>query len=187
MIFQQNKGKKGFTLVEILISVSLFTVIVAISLGALLSIFEANKKTHALKTVMDNFNLTLENMTRTVRFGENYHCINTGTLSNPQDCPNGNSFLAVKFEGNTVIYRQSGSAIQKSSDGGLTYANITSSDTVIESLTFYVLGTQPGPSNIQQPYVLSVIKGYAGSASRPQARSDFSIQTIMSQRALDAI
>lgn len=185
MILKSNKSKKGFTLVEILISVSLFTVIVTISMGALLSIFDANRKTQSLKTVMDNLNLALEDMSRTVRFAEHYHCGNTGTLGNPRDCENGDSFLAVTFEGRTVVYRQNGSAIQRSNDGGLTYANVNSSDTVIENLKFYVFGTQPGPGDVDQPYVLAVIKGYAGSPGKPRTRSDFSIQTLMSQRALD--
>lgn len=176
------KLKKGFTLVEMIIATSLFIVVVTVSMGAILSIFEANRSARASKTVMDNLNLALENMARTVRFGTNYHCGNpTGNLSTPLDCPNGDTFLAVNFEGQTIVYRKNGTSIQRSDNGGATYTNITSPEnTVIEQLTFYTRGT----ANDSQPYVLVVIKGYSGNPNKP-TKSTFSIQTIMSQRKLD--
>lgn len=182
LIFKSLNPKRGFTLVEMIVATSLFIVVVTISMGAILSIFEANRSAQASKTVMDNLNLALENMARTVRFGTNYHCGNqTGNLSTPFDCPNGDTFLAVKFEGQTVVYRKNGTSIERSDDGGANYAKITSPEnTVIEELTFYTRGT----ASDSQPYVLVFIKGYSGSPNKA-SKSSFSIQTVMSQRKLD--
>ena len=64
----------GFTLVELMVSVSIFAIVMFISLGSILSILDANQKSKTLRSVMDNLNSAMESMTRTVRFGINYHC-----------------------------------------------------------------------------------------------------------------
>jgi type II secretory pathway pseudopilin PulG len=174
------KYKKGFTLVELLVAVSLFIVVTTISIGAILSIFDANKKAQSSKTVVDNLNLSIENMARIVRFGDNYHCGSSGSLSVPQNCSNGDTFLAVTFGGSVIAYRLNGTAIQRSDDGGA-YVSITSPETVVEYLKFYVFGNPDFDTN--QPYVVAVIKGYVGN--RPTNQSTFSIETLMSQRTLD--
>jgi prepilin-type N-terminal cleavage/methylation domain-containing protein len=179
------KTKKGFTLVEMLIAVGLFTLIASISLGAILSIFDANRRSRSSKTVVDNLNLSIENMVRTVRFGDRYHCGTSGGLSNPQNCSNGDTFLAVRFESNTHTYRYCNNSEIRWSSTGQTNCNnmapITSSDMVVEYLRFYVFNTST--SDQKQPYVIAVIKGYVGN--KPTIQSKFSIQTVMSQRIID--
>ena len=175
------KIKRGFTLIELLIAVSLFVVLVSISIGAILSVFDANKKSQSTKTVVDNLNLSIENMARTVRFGNNYHCGSGGSFSSPQNCANGDTLLAVTFKGSVIVYRLNGTAIQISTNGGSSFTNITSADTTVEYLRFYVFGN-PNSDTIQ-PYVFVVIKGYTGN--RPTTQSSFLIETLMSQRTLD--
>lgn len=177
------KNHGGFTLVEMLIAISLFVIVTTISLGAILSIFDANRKAQSSKTAVDNLNLSLENMVRTIRFGTNYHCDSgSGTLTTPANCPLGGTRLAVSFQGNEVVYRWDGNGpIQISNDGGITYTNITSSDTTIEYLRFYVFGTDN--SNNKQPYAVAVIEGRVGSKATSQ--TVFSIETLISQRTLD--
>ena len=187
MIKKQKINSRGFTLVEMLVAVSLFVMVVAISIGAILSVFDANKKAQSSKTVVDNLNMAVENMARTVRFGEKYHCGYTGSFSSAQNCPdnnNGDTLLAVTFNGGRVCYRLYGTAIQRSDDPNCaetTYTDITSSDTVIEYLRFYVFGNPS--SDTSQPYVIAVIKGRVGS--KVSTQTSFSIETLMSQRTLD--
>ena len=61
MIFYPKKIKisnkiknKGFTLIEIMVSVSIVLVIMVIVSGSILSIFTANQKSKNLRSVMDN-------------------------------------------------------------------------------------------------------------------------------------
>lgn len=189
------KFKKGFTLVEMLIAVSLFVVVVFVSIGALLSIFDANKNARSSKTVVDNLNLAIESMTRTVRFGKDYRCT-TGFSSlpnyplTPADC-NGGTALAVDFydsniPGNVVVTYEWDSAnksIKRSYNGYYDKGFLNSKDTIIESLKFYVLNSSNSDYDYKQPYVIAVIKGYVGD--KPTTQSSFTIETIMSQRELD--
>lgn len=182
-----NKFKKGFTLVELIIAVTLFTVIASFSIGAVLSIFDANRRAQSTKTVVDNLNLSIENMARSVRFGGSYYCGISSGLTSTSNCPNGGDALSVTFDTSMrVVYRRSvnGSngfgTIQKSENGGSSYSDITSPDTNIQYLKFYVLDADAGG---EQPYVIAVIKGYVGNKATTQ--SSFTIQTLMSQRQLD--
>jgi len=184
----------GFTLVELIVAVALFAIIVFISLGALLSIFDANRKSQASKTVVDNLNIAMENMARLVRYGSNYHCdynneTDLGSFSSVANCdggdtnPDANTLLAFNFEGDTIVYRlkPGGHSIQKSENGGSAYTDITAPEMVVEYLQFRVFGTNPSDNN--QPYVLVIIKGYVGS--KPTLQSSFSLEVMMSRRILD--
>lgn len=173
--------KKGFTLVEILVAVALFTVVATISAGALISVFDANNKSQTSKMVVDNLNIAIEDMARTIKFGAAYHCGSGGTLILPQNCSTGANFLALNFNGSTIVYRRNGNTIEKSTNGGTSYVPITEPSVVIQNLTFYTFGTDT--SDQLQPYVVIVIKGYVGT--KPTQQTNFSIQTTVSQRTLD--
>jgi len=182
----KNKLKinKGFTLVEMLIAISLFVVIAFISIGAILSIFDANRRAQSSKTVVDNLNLAIENMTRTIRFGGNYYCGESSNTSQTSDCSSGGSnSISITFEGVRVIYKWDSTAktIKRSYNGVWDDEGITSPETKIEYLKFYIFGSSDSDDN--QPYVIAVIEGYSGN--KPTAQSRFSLQTLMSQRELD--
>ncbi|MBU0722958.1 type II secretion system GspH family protein, partial [Patescibacteria group bacterium] len=57
---QKQNYLTGFTLVEMIVSLGLFTVILFISMQALLSMVDANHKAQSLRAAMDNLNLSLE-------------------------------------------------------------------------------------------------------------------------------
>lgn len=179
--------KKGFTLIEIMTAVSVFAVVMTISMGSIISVISANRKSESLKTVMDNLNLAVESMSREMRFGMNYHCGLSGDLTDPQNCSDGGHSMAfLANDGVTeIVYRQTDTTIEKSTDGGLTYLPVTAPEISIQDLAFYVLGTLPSTSEGTplQPKVLIKIKGSAGTGEGE--KTDFTVQTLVSQRQLD--
>jgi hypothetical protein len=177
-----------------MVSVSLFVIIMTISMGAILSIFDASRKSQSLRAVMDNLNYSLEAMTRTIRFGTNYHCPATGTISIPQNCSGENSSIAVMDSNNNqVVYKLVGGQIFRSVNGGSDYS-VTSSDVIIDKLTYRVIGAFPYPysgpdscpnsnqPDLCQPEVVMTINGHAGAKT---TQSSFSLQTTVSQRRFD--
>lgn len=68
--------QKGFTLVELIVSITLFTSVMFIATGALLSIVNVNKKAQAQQSAINNVNFALENMARNIRTGSTYICGN---------------------------------------------------------------------------------------------------------------
>jgi len=115
-----------------------------------------------------------------VRFGSNYYCGISSNENSVSNCSGGGNSFSVTFDGSRIIYRLSGTTIQRSDNGG-SYTDITSPETVIQYLRFYVFGSDTSDSI--QPYVIVVIKGYVGN--KPTTQSIFSIETLMSQRKLD--
>ena len=63
------KARRAFTLVEVLVSLSVFSLVMLIATGSIFTIVDANKKSHALKSVMTNLNFALESMAREIRVG----------------------------------------------------------------------------------------------------------------------
>ena len=179
----RRSATEGFTLIELLTSVALFSVVMIITMGAILGIFEANRKSDSLKTVMDNLNLAVESMSREIRFGSNYHC-GGGTLTVPQNCSTGGTQVSfLSSEGVQIAYRINNARIEKSVDGGNNYIAITAPEIAIEDLTYYVIGAGVAPANTIAPKVLIKIRGVAGT--KEKTKSDFTLQTLVTQRKID--
>jgi len=175
-----------------MVAVALFAVVMTISVGSLLSLVEANRKARALSSVMNNLNFALENMSRNIRLGTNYHCHTTDVvppnLDATNNCASGGVLFA--FEGvggdsstasDQVIYRFIEERIEKSSDGGASFVSITAPEVAIEDLTFYVVGATRSDS--LQPRVVVKVRGRAGISGR--AETSFNLQSTISQRVLD--
>lgn len=196
-LLTQRTSASGFTLIEMIVALAVFTIVVLISVGSLLSITHSNRKAQAQKTIMNNLNFALESMTRTIRVGTNYRCADFGSLGDvnvPADCPTSGG-TAIAFEragGNPgsdtdqVIYQLNPDekTLQRSLDGGSNFLAITAPEVEIDTLEFYVNGTTEVAPPERQPHVLIVIKGHTG-ATTGQDRTEFSIQTLVTQRLLD--
>lgn len=175
-------NNKGFSLVEILVSVAIFSVVMLTAAGALLMTIDANQKAQAIQSVMNNLNFALESMSRAIRVGDTYHCGDSGSLAGnqvPGDCVNGSSFFAFERSGDnkTVYYYLSGTQIFREVDAGNALA-ISASEITVTNLKFYVQGASAGSQ--AQPRVTIVVQGYAGATAK--IRTPFNLQTTLSQR-----
>lgn len=92
-----NKYSRGFTLVEMIVSLAIFSIVAVVALGALMKIIGANKKAQTLQSAMTNINFALESMSREMRVGSKFACILSGdeNINNSDDltmdskCKNG--------------------------------------------------------------------------------------------------
>ena len=172
--------KKGFTLIELMVAISIFVIIMTISMGSIISVFEANRKSRTIKTVLNNLNLAVESMSKEMRFGKNYHCGDEGTLTEPENCPGGDTLMSfLSSDDVQITYRFYEQRIEKQIDDG-GYIPVTAPEIVIDDLVFYTLGS--GTDDTLQPKVVIKIKSHAGSG---KAQSNFTLQTLVSQRTLD--
>lgn len=171
----------GFTLIEIMVSLSVFIIIMTVSLGSILSILEANDKSQTKKIAMDNLNFALESMSRTVRFGTNYRCGTATSIPfSPSDCNSGGGALTViASDGQVVSYTSSNGRLVKMVNGVTT--PLTSPEITITRLVFYVFNASP--TDTGQPRVVMVVSGVTGD--KVSTQSSFNLQTTMSQRKLD--
>ncbi len=180
----KKNTEKGFTLIELMVSVSIFSLVLLISSGSILSVLDANRKSQSQRAVMDSLNLSLESMTRTIRFGTNYHCGTNLPLSTPSDCASfagSSGFSVTDTVGRVITYTLTSGQITRSIDGA-TPLIFTSPDVVIQSLTFRVFGSAVFP-DLQQPQVILVVKGFV--PGKGITSSSFTLETTISQRKLD--
>jgi prepilin-type N-terminal cleavage/methylation domain-containing protein len=193
-----RNGERGFTLIEMVVSVALFAIVMVVSIGALLSLVTANRKARALESVMNNLNISLDSMVRAERMGSHYVCNGDGIPVNYDtagaDCVNGGTELSFAPYGSdasqknerTVYFFQTDAQgigrLYRSQNGGASSIAITAPEISIDDVNMYVIGTQPG--DIIQPKVVTVIKGSAGAANA-KIRTTFYIQATAVQRSLD--
>ena len=80
------------------------------------------------------------------------------------------------------VYTFSNGVLYRSTDGGTSQIPITAPEVTINSLVFYVVGTQR--REVTQPKVVMVIQGTAG-AQKTKTKTSFYIQSTAVQRSLD--
>lgn len=183
---QQKKDmSRGFTLIEMIVSVALFSIVMVVAITALLALIDANRKARALQSVVNNLNVALDGMVRSLRMGHTYRCggtdpVNDGTNS----CPSGGTLVSfIDYRGEVVVYRWDDVThrLQVSRNGG-PYLYLTAPEVDITEMQFYVSGTTLGDA--YQPKVVMVIKGVA-DVNKTKTKTTFSIQSTAVQRVLD--
>src|SRR3989344_6805560 len=164
---------RGFSLVEILVALSIFSIVMTIGTAAVLVIVDANQKSQSLGSVMTNLNIALEGMSKNIRTGINYHCGGAGV--GQDDCTFGGPSLtfqpsSASDSSDRTTYSLTNGKIIK--DDGVTTEDITSPEITVSSLIFYVLGTDDPAF---QPIVHIVIRGSAGV--KEETKTFFNLQT----------
>jgi type II secretory pathway pseudopilin PulG len=181
-----------------LVSVAIFSMVMVVALGALLSMSVATRKAESINSAINNLSAALDSMSRAVRIGSVYHCGSGGTATVTQDCTAAAepyfSFLA--FDGSQVTYCLSNPSsntcsttptcstgscsILRSINGGA-FSGLTAPEVHIKYLGFYVIGSTQGDS--VQPKVNIRISGTVQVTATES--STFNIQTSVTQRIFD--
>src|SRR3989344_277833 len=86
-----KKNSGGFTLLEMLVALAVFTIAISLSLSSLLAITASQKKAVALQNVYDNARFAFEAISKEIRTGTSYHCgaslADVPESASPRDCP----------------------------------------------------------------------------------------------------
>jgi prepilin-type N-terminal cleavage/methylation domain-containing protein len=207
MNIYKYKNQKGFTLVEMLVSVALFSIVMTIATSTIFSIIAGNRKAQAINSVVNNLNFAIESMIRDIKTGYSYECgaytmpitkndpgftcVTPSTfvdkiafISTLSGTPEAVEYKFVPKNGTTqghILYTQSNTASYP----------LTSSDINITSVKFYI--NNPGvvnastiPANVVQPSVFLVIDAEAADSGTNDKRvTNYHIQTFISQRHLN--
>lgn len=186
--------RRGFTLLEMIVAVALFAVVMLVSVGALLSLVAASKKAQSLHLVVNNLNIALDAMVRSIRMGSHYNCGSTAVPdASGGDCSNGGTLLSFTPYGEDAAnqsarwvyeYDPESGRLFRSTEGGANPVPVTATTVDIESMNFYVVGTDSSESDNEQPRVVIVVKGKAG-ADDTRTVTEFNIQSTAVQRVLD--
>lgn len=192
-----------------LVAVAIFSIVMLISVAAILSIIGGNRKAQAVNSVVNNMNFALESMIRDIKTGFNYKCLDFTTyISNssaPGECTptvaagsDSNPFtftstLAIEGVGQPVEYKHGLTedgigTIYKTyspsgSEGTPVTIPLTSPQVDIKKFEMYVRNPEPEDTPKAQPSVFLLIEGEAEIADNQI--SQFTLQTYISQRLLN--
>lgn len=185
MKYFSSRSNRGFTLVELLVSVGLFAMIMSLAAGSYLVITEVNRRSQAIALTTNSLAFTLETMTRSIRTGTQYGCAVSGAPVTGNNCDSGSAFIFRDVNARTITYtyiapaggangylqQQIGSDISQISDPSIN----------ISSFAFSVSGAQAGDATqanvrIRAKGTIDVGKGQT---------LEFSMQTGATMRNLD--
>ena len=186
-----KRSDKGFTLIEMVVSIGIFAVAALIGTTALLSLAVSQRKAIAIQSAYDNLRFAVEVIAKDLRTGDIYHCGSSVPVDMPLDCDAVNTSGAstivfqnalgqsIKYSRNVGLCGGTTASIVKSVDGGAD-DQVTGCDIDVQALTFYVKGS-PVENPPFQPVVTIVAKGLAGQG---KWSSQFSLQTTVTQRTV---
>ena len=184
----------GYTLIETMIALSIFLIVITIGVGSLLNVYNINRKSQDMRSVMDSLSFSMEDMSRNIRTGYNYQCIDRNdtmdTLGIPKSCLDS---FGIAFESSTGnpkdntdqwVYYIEEERLFKSATGinKRQAIQMTPDEVHIGNHigNFSVIGADPNDS--QQPLVVIRL---AGTITSRGVETPFSLQTAVSQRLSD--
>lgn len=204
------KNLKALSLVEILVVLGLFSSIAIFSLAALFNTQAINTKLTASQEVLDNINLSLQSMTRDIRYGASFRCeistsiVATTTKSCPFSQGNGGSVLifmpiergndddrVLYYVSNGILYKE-----ERFKNKATTTYQITSGDVYIDHFKIFVQGANSSngcsddPKLVFdhiQPLISLFVSGKTKQPNKGQISVPFNIETHVSSRTLDLV
>lgn len=200
-----NKLQKNraFTLIELMVATTIFTIVMLMGVGSLVSSSNYAKRAQKLQIAVDNVNFAMESITREIRMGTHYYCGNSYTMSKndvaTHDCGNGGiiAFTPQQVDANSpsrVGYYKADRIVNGVVNGSTlnrceyTTSNncipIVSIDVNVEGMGFYVVGSDL-PTNTtdkRQPSVRILMKG---TISINGVDVPFALQSMASQRSAE--
>lgn len=201
-----SQKNSGFTIVEVMIAMAIFTILVTIGIEAVLGAMQQHKSSQGVRTVMDSLNFAMEDMARNIRLGTNIRCETAGDTDDfdpttlavlPKNCPTGsNKIFFNDLKGNHLAYSITlgppfdsgpGHQIAKQQGDDPLAAQIISPPEVSLDTTlsgFTVRGALPSGTTGDNGQPTVVIR-LAGKVNDQGVESKFAIQTSVVLRSLD--
>lgn len=208
---------RGFTLIELMVSLTIFSILMVVSTGTLLTLIDVNAKAQALSSSATNLSFALDSITREIRTGHYYNCQEASGIDtlpgdteedgdsqpflDPLDCENGSDSITFirDRDGYKIGYRRTevdgrGVIQQKilERDGDeIEWEDLTSSDVSIDIFSITVEDSTVYGNNGSGPGAKDqpyVLLHIEGHVNNGlETDTDFSIQTSIVQRRLDQV
>ena len=207
MSYKKTNTKSGYTIIETMVAVSIFVIVIVFGMNALLNANLVGRKSQDLRSIMDNLNFIMEDISRNARTGYDYECyappVAFVPLNSPKSCVAGSVIFFETADGDNTdrtdqwVYKieetASGSGkynIFKSVEGGQdgTFVQLNPSEVALTvSSGFSVLGAERpaiNPLNDDRQQPLLTIR-LVGEIEYKDTITPFSLQTSVSQRLID--
>ncbi len=180
------KIKNGFTLVEVLVAMAIFSIGVTISLGVFLSALQAQRKTLASQRLLDQTGYVLEYMSRALRMAKKQTAQSPVCLSqnglNYEITRGGKGLKFLNYQNICQEFFLDTTNKRLKELKGSSEEFLTSDELEIESFNIKLAGASE--EDTDQPRVTLFLK-IKGKGQKPEEKPEIKIQTTISQRDLD--
>lgn len=164
--------KNGYTLIELIIAIFIFSILTTIASGGFVSTLSLQRKALNIKRVEENGRFILEMMAREIRLANPINSPDT-------NCPTSNSVLNFQHPINgNIEYSLIGNIVHRKVNG--VDSIISGSDVEILRLNFCISGNTPNDG--KQPKVTIILSLKSGGGAKEAVILD--LQTTVSQRIL---
>ncbi len=157
------KSRKGFTLVEMIVAMSVFTILLTVAVGVFVKSIRSQRELVHRLAIIDNAGLALEQMTREIRTGYDF----SGT----------DSLRFKNKDGETVNFLKAGNQILRRVDDN--DFELTGPNVQVKSLSFDVQQTNNDKCN---PWRVTI--GLRVGSEELQSNDDIVLQNTVSSRVL---
>ncbi len=176
-----TSSMRGYTLLEMIVSVGIFSVIMLAATGAYLTLISLDRQARATTDVVTNLSFAVDAMSREIRTGTDYRCNKTGTNCTGT-CSTSRSLRFTDAQGRQVDYELSGGQIMARVAGA--QSALTDPRISVEKFCFYVRGVgKTGDERTIQPQVTMTIRGNIPTSNGQNV--SFTIQGGATQRFID--
>jgi prepilin-type N-terminal cleavage/methylation domain-containing protein len=202
--FLYKKNRSGFTFIEMMMAVSIFSVIMAILTSVFVKTIDTRKRTEAIQKNMEDARVVIESITKTLRTSTLVSCNNDTSISGA--CANGNPVsleffdnsqskcIQYKFDGGP-IYKMKVRTVGMNGNGGCifpsysdpnpSFVSMVGENNFIKNVSFRVLlasATPIGSATVGKVSIsMEVCSDYNHQGCTPKSDS-FPIQTTVSIR-----
>ncbi len=179
-IFNFQKDRNGFTLLEMIISIGIFSVLVVASLGVTLGVSNAQIKAANIQSTQDNIRFSLELITKEMRTGSEY------VLSTFCSIP-GQEINFITSSGEGRLYYLSGGAIERVK-GSVPFSGsdcargipLMADEVAVERFRFVTGGTGAGSEDGQSRVTISM--SVRSKSLKDPLESRMNLETTVVQR-----
>ena len=196
---------KGFTLLEMIVALGIFSIVAVIAVGSLVKISSLNRASQSMQAALNNSNYILESISREMRFAKEYHCIDGNSYNGsdslgyrecndsgdkgilfkmPKMDPTKTCFLIYGYWFVTENQKLKVKKSQQTSCGENLSAGSATDMVDIGNVTLNSINFKVSkPAGGEYAFATVELIGYSGS--KDNEKSDFDIRTSVSQRIKD--
>ncbi len=183
---------RGYTLIEMIVSVGIFSIVMLVASGAYVKLVALDRQARATNDLVTNLSFATESMSRSIRTGTGYACTDASAVKDANGNSTDGSCHQISFMDNNigqpVTYRRNSTGtlgqcvgIASGSCNDSTAVVLTDSRVAIAAggLDFYVRGV--GANDGVQPWVTFTLTGTMPNGNTGNTLS-FTIQSSATQR-----
>lgn len=205
----QRRIIKGFSLIELVVAASVFSIAIMIATGSLIQAQSLSVRFRDNQFAFTGLASLIETVTRDLRYGTNLRCGNLDEINynlnrncsfqiGAQGSP---SIVFDSYLSNSNVVRTEYSLLngavvirERLNDNSISIKRLSGSDIVVEELKFFVDGAltwnasynEPGSGyDSMQPRIVMYVKGKTLPGSSRNSSVPFAIETAISARGID--